>query len=301
MPSPGTDTAFDAWKFRNAPRDSGYDYDLYRQFKDLNGADVSKDGRGHGTDMYKRPNHSTFSDQSIYSNSETPGGKWAADGSTFTPSDFMLKDKQRMDALRIYMSKYEPDTTLIAGSSGRNVGMEQFASQFQKATQLPPTPPAPQLTQQTAYGYPVVSAMQSGMSDYLKANPHVAGMAIGGGLNGTPESEPRSIVVNPHNPMMFLPENRDGLLQIEAARHKMAETSYSPNFQITPQMQAYRESTFKDSDPYLKNDPAFKQSLVSRSMVGDLPFPMPEVDSAASAFQNQYFPRPNPYSTNPSQ
>jgi len=115
MPKPGDDPAFDAWKARNAPKDSGFDYDHYAQFKDLNGADPSKDSRGHGTDKYKRPNHPTFSDQSVYSNPKTPGGKWSPDGATYTPSDWMKSDKKRMEDLKGYMQSREPKTKLIDG------------------------------------------------------------------------------------------------------------------------------------------------------------------------------------------
>jgi hypothetical protein len=54
----------------------------------------------------------------------------------------------------------------------------------------------------------------------------------------------------------------------------MGETNYNPSFQITPEMQAYRAESYKPTDPYSHDDLAFKQSIVSRAMVGDLPGPM---------------------------
>lgn len=64
--SPQGEAAFQIWKARNAPRDSGWDYDLRGAFA----AGVTPDAQtGHWPDTYKKPNHPTFSDQS----------KWAKD------------------------------------------------------------------------------------------------------------------------------------------------------------------------------------------------------------------------------
>lgn len=160
-----------------------------------------------------------------------------------------------------------------------------------------PSPMYP--SQEDTMGYPTLMLGQvasqdkeGGLVDYMKANPHVAGMAWGAGLNGSDPNSGRSIVVNPFNKMMYLPENRNGLQMIEAARHKMSETNYNPGFSITPEMQAYRNEAYKSTDPYLNDDLAFKQSLVSRALVGDLPsqYPMTAVESAANKFKQQYFP-----------
>ncbi len=74
------------------------------------------DERGHGSDVGKKPNHPTFSNQSVYSVKGQEGGVWAQDAEgngTFTPSEWMAKDKPRMEALKKYMAKNEPDTKLI--------------------------------------------------------------------------------------------------------------------------------------------------------------------------------------------
>ncbi len=42
------------------------------------------DSRGHGTDLYKKPNHPTFSNQSQNHSWKTPGGVWGK--GTYTPS-----------------------------------------------------------------------------------------------------------------------------------------------------------------------------------------------------------------------
>ena len=68
------------------PRE-GYDYVGY-----LNayGHVYPKGAGGHYTDKFKLPNHPTFSDESIYSNSNTPGGHWHND-LHFEHSDFTFQ------------------------------------------------------------------------------------------------------------------------------------------------------------------------------------------------------------------
>lgn len=165
--------------------------------------------------------------------------------------------------------------------------------EFKQAMSVPQGTPTPMYEQGMSHGYPVVSPNQAGLGNYMAGNPHVAGMAWGGGSNGSDPSSPRQIVVNPHNPMMFLPENREGLMKIEAIRHKMDESNYQPAFDITPEMQKYREGAYQSTDPYLNNDARFKQSLVSRAAVGDLPAGTQSagLQAAANQFQSQYFPQ----------
>ncbi len=117
--------------------------------------------------------------------------------------------------------------------------------------------PSMQYPVETAHGYPVVTPRQAGTGvvEYLKDNPHVAGMAMGAGENG-----------------------------------------YVPQFEISPEMQRYRESAYKESDAYLRNDPMFKESMVSRQIVGDIPFSDPVLKAEAGRFNQKYFPEPGPLS-----
>ena len=139
-------------------------------------------------------------------------------------------------------------------------------------------------------GYPVVSARREGLVPYFSSSgKHVSGMAIGGGLNDI--DGPRRIVVNPY---MF-PDTASGnisknaLIKLEAARHKMLEDGYKvPDFKITPELEKWRKSTFKKSDPYYYDDKAFKETVISRIMVNDIgldpknPMPVPkEAEEAA--------------------
>lgn len=68
---------FDKWKAKFAPKDSGKDYDLRGAFK----AGL-KPTNGHWPDTFKKPNHPTFSRESVYA--DETAGTW--DGDTFVPA-----------------------------------------------------------------------------------------------------------------------------------------------------------------------------------------------------------------------
>lgn len=116
-----------------------------------------------------------------------------------------------------------------------------------------------------SFGYPVATADELGLTDYFRKNPKVAGMAWGGGMNGSPVDSPRVIVANPFNAQIAKPEKMQGLLKIEAARHLMDETGYTPEFEISEEQQEWRKTLGK----YATDDLAVKQSIVSRIMVND--------------------------------
>jgi len=72
------EAAFPAWKAKNAPNDSGADYDLRGAFRE----GLSRDNAAgeHFPDTYKKPNHPTFSDQSIYAQyAPDKAGTWDGD------------------------------------------------------------------------------------------------------------------------------------------------------------------------------------------------------------------------------
>lgn len=74
--SPHEEQDFRKWKLSFAPSDSGDDYDLRGAFK----AGLSPDSNGHWPDTYKKPNHPTFSDQSIYYKAAPDkAGRWEGD------------------------------------------------------------------------------------------------------------------------------------------------------------------------------------------------------------------------------
>jgi hypothetical protein len=89
----------------------GDDYD----YAAAQAAGVQPDERGHLPDTYKKPNHITFSDESIYNNKNgEQGGQWRKDDKgkwTFTPGPSNLK-RYTPEQLKEYFQKYEPDATL---------------------------------------------------------------------------------------------------------------------------------------------------------------------------------------------
>jgi hypothetical protein len=61
--TPSEEQQFAQWKLKYAPNDSGADYDLRGAFK----AGLTPDAKsGHWPDTFKKPNHPTFSPESVY-------------------------------------------------------------------------------------------------------------------------------------------------------------------------------------------------------------------------------------------
>lgn len=108
--TPDDEQQFQEWKRKNAPHDSGDDYDLRGAFK----RGVTPDPRnGHWPDTFKKPNHPTFSDQSVYADMSAFGdlsvrpGRWEGDkfippksthpeDDVWEPNDEHLKVAQQM-------------------------------------------------------------------------------------------------------------------------------------------------------------------------------------------------------------
>lgn len=81
------DNDFKNWYNKNTiegknkiPFSENLDYDYYSYYKNN---DYKNYQGGHFPDTYKRPTHETFSNESIYSTPENPGGSW--NGEIFTP------------------------------------------------------------------------------------------------------------------------------------------------------------------------------------------------------------------------
>lgn len=105
--TPAQEAQFQVWKAKNAPNDSGEDYDLRGLFLSGQGTDQ----RGHATDQFKKPNHPTFSDESQYSGKDgNVGGHWGDNG-TFTPGATNLKNHSPAE-LQQYFKQNEPETKL---------------------------------------------------------------------------------------------------------------------------------------------------------------------------------------------
>lgn len=88
---------------------SDYDYAIAGGSQGL-----ATNGRGHYTDIGKTPNHPTFSTESAYNDQQHQGGVWdRVNGiDRFTPSQQMLQDAARMEALKNYWDKAEKGNIL---------------------------------------------------------------------------------------------------------------------------------------------------------------------------------------------
>lgn len=87
-----------------------YDYDLQGAFKD----GAARSENNHLPDTYKKPNHPTFSDESIHHGENgLHGGHWSKDGvdDVFTPGPTNIKE-WGLERLRQYMQQNEPDVKL---------------------------------------------------------------------------------------------------------------------------------------------------------------------------------------------
>jgi hypothetical protein len=112
--SPKEELQFNVWANKEGKSGDVYDYDLRGAWKEMQSGSMKADDRGHLGDKYKKPNHPTFSDQSVYNGKDGyVGGKWGKEGGkdTFTPSKTnMLKD----DELIKYFKEREPNVKLKA-------------------------------------------------------------------------------------------------------------------------------------------------------------------------------------------
>jgi len=87
-----------------------FDYDLRGYW--LNGGHRDTTGRGHMPDKYKKPNHPTFSNESIYHDGVNYiGGSWSGD-SAFVPGATNLQVHGAAN-LQKYFNRVEPGVKLI--------------------------------------------------------------------------------------------------------------------------------------------------------------------------------------------
>lgn len=112
--SPDEEAKYQAWATENHREKDVYDYDLRGAWKELQSGTMSEDERGHLGDKYKKPNHPTFSDQSIYSGQDgVAGGVWSrnAEGKdVYTPGRKL--SSVEADRLRRYFLRNEPGVML---------------------------------------------------------------------------------------------------------------------------------------------------------------------------------------------
>ena len=114
---PEKQAAFNQWvaqqtkKTGRNPLNDRYDYDVNGLFLSGQGTDA----RGHSTDQFKKPNHPTFSDESIYSGKDGyQGGKWITQaGQTFYEPSTTNLQLHGVNKLKDYFQRVEPQVQLL--------------------------------------------------------------------------------------------------------------------------------------------------------------------------------------------
>ena len=120
-------------------RDSEEDYNLKAAYEDSEVYKIWREeeqkhpGSGHWLDKYKKPNHPTFSTESIYSNLQTPGGELieSEDGKVyFIPSEY-LKSLYSKEFYNEYF-KNDPKVTVIYSKKTTQKKKHQFGGVLQQ-------------------------------------------------------------------------------------------------------------------------------------------------------------------------
>lgn len=109
--SPEDELEFAKWKAQYAPKDSGVDYDLRGAFK----AALRPGKNGHWPDTFKKPNHPTFSDESIYAKYRPDlAGHW--EGEKYIPPTSAPGATRNLDA---FLGSLGHDVAAIAPGMSR--------------------------------------------------------------------------------------------------------------------------------------------------------------------------------------
>jgi len=98
-----------------------------------------------------------------------------------------------------------------------------------------------------------------------KENPGTTGMAMGGGLNGSPKDEPRTVMLNPYSNYLTK-EGRQAVETNERLRHFMDETGYDPKIEPTQaQIDFFKGTEYGKPE----NRKYLGQTIAARILTGD--------------------------------
>lgn len=113
--SPVQEQAFQAWAKKNQREFDTEDYDLRGAYLEMQSGDMSEAANGHLGDKYKKPNHPTFSDESVYNGVDGYfGGRWSEqDGKTSFQTGETQKNLWKPQDLQRYFQEREPDVQLV--------------------------------------------------------------------------------------------------------------------------------------------------------------------------------------------
>lgn len=111
--SPDEESAYQAWAKEQGREKDVFNYDLRGAWKELQSGTMSEDERGHLGDKYKKPNHPTFSTESIYNGKDGyQGGVWSREGNVdvYTPQHKLTPEQAKR--LRLYFAQNEEGVAL---------------------------------------------------------------------------------------------------------------------------------------------------------------------------------------------
>lgn len=138
--TPREERNFQTWKSQLPEnlRNEG-DYDLKGLYK--KNPNIKPSSNLHFEDTYKKPNHITFSEESIYNNPDKgiKGGKWAKENGqdVFYASDINIKNAGGVDKLQDYFKRNEPNVKLILPTKESKVFQLQLSQPTFKSAPAP--------------------------------------------------------------------------------------------------------------------------------------------------------------------
>lgn len=111
--TPDEESAYQAWAKGQGREKDVFNYDLRGAWKELQSGTMSEDERGHLGDKYKKPNHPTFSTESIYNGKDGyQGGIWSRNGNVdvYTPQHKLTPEQAKR--LKLYFAQNEDGVAL---------------------------------------------------------------------------------------------------------------------------------------------------------------------------------------------
>lgn len=111
--TPDEESAYQAWAKGQGREKDVFNYDLRGAWKELQSGTMSEDERGHLGDKYKKPNHPTFSTESIYNGKDGyQGGVWSRNGNVdvYTPQHKLTPEQAKR--LKLYFAQNEEGVAL---------------------------------------------------------------------------------------------------------------------------------------------------------------------------------------------
>jgi hypothetical protein len=113
--SASDEAQYQDWAKREGRKGDEYDYDMRGAWKE----GAQQGNNGHFPDKFKKPNHPTFSTESIYDGKDGfKGGTWKGSGDTWSFKASSTNVQMRSpEELQRYFDKVEPTSKLILPSS----------------------------------------------------------------------------------------------------------------------------------------------------------------------------------------